>query len=70
MKRELFLIIFLMCVSFISGLCEERQIDINTASQEELEELYLVGPVKAQAIIDSRHFDSIGELVDIYGRNN
>ena len=53
--------------SFIPGLCEEGQIDLNTASKTELEELPLVGPVKAQAIIDSRPLNSIEAMLDIYG---
>ena len=67
MKKLIIFFIILFSISLISSLCENRQIDINTASQEELEELYLVGPVKAQSIIDSRPFDSIDELIEIYG---
>jgi competence ComEA-like helix-hairpin-helix protein len=67
MKKLVLVLIFLISISFISGLCEEGQIDINTASKTELEELYLVGPVKAQAIIDSRPFNSVEEILHIYG---
>ena len=68
MKRLFsFILIFFISLSTISALCEDGQIDINTASAEELDELYLVGEVKAQAIIDARPFSSIDELLDIYG---
>ncbi len=67
MKRLVWILIFLISVSFVSALCEEGQIDINTASKTDLEKLYLVGPVKAQAIIDSRLFDSVEDILDIYG---
>ncbi len=67
MKKLVLILIFLISVSTISALCEEGQIDINTASKTELEELYLVGPVKAQSIIDSRPFNSVEAILDIYG---
>jgi len=51
----------------ISALCSEGQIDINIASPEELDKLYGIGPAKAQAIIDSRPFNSLDELIDVYG---
>jgi len=68
MKRLLvFILIFLISISIISGLCGEGQVDINSASKGELEDLYLIGPVKAERIFNSRPFDSIDELVEIYG---
>ena len=68
MKRLfVFIVIFLISVSVISALCEEGQIDINTASKGKLEDLYLIGPVKAESILNSRPFDSVDELVEIYG---
>ena len=56
-----------MAFSFVSALCEDEQIDINIASAEELDKLIGIGPVKAQAIIDTRPFDSIDSLIDVYG---
>ncbi len=68
MKRLfVFVVIFLISVSVISALCEEGQIDINSASKEKLEDLYLIGPVKAESIFNSRPFDSVDELIEIYG---
>jgi len=47
--------------------CAENQIDINSAQLEELDELYGIGEVKAQAIMDSRPYDSIEDLIDVKG---
>ncbi len=63
---SLVLILFIS-ISFISALCEEGQIDINSASKGELEELYLIGPVKAEGIINARPFDFVDEIIEIYG---
>jgi competence ComEA-like helix-hairpin-helix protein len=51
-------------------LCEEGQIDINDASLEKLDELSGIGPVKAQAIIDTRPFNSVDNLIDVIGIGN
>jgi len=47
--------------------CESGQIDVNSASLARLDELNGIGPVKAQAIIDARSFDSIEDLIKVYG---
>ena len=51
-------------------------IDINTASQEELESLWGIGPVYAQNIIEQRPYSNVEELLtkkvirsDIYEKN-
>lgn len=72
MKKEfLFLVVFfvfsIINFNFISASCQSNQIDINSASLEKLDELYGIGPVKAQAIIDSRPFEKVDDLIDVVG---
>lgn len=43
---------------------EPRMVNINSASQAELEDLPDIGPVTAQKIIQNRPFDSIKELLE------
>lgn len=62
-----FVLIFLISIFVISAICEENQIDINTATKEELDSLYGIGPVKAEEIINSRPFDSVNDLINVYG---
>jgi len=59
--------LFLISLSIVSALCEKGQIDINTASKGELENLEGIGSVKAEEIIKSRTFESIDELIKVYG---
>jgi competence ComEA-like helix-hairpin-helix protein len=68
MKKRVFIIfLFIIAISFTSASCENNQIDINQASAEDLDKLSGIGPVKAQAIIEARPFDSIDELIDVVG---
>lgn len=61
--------IFLMIINlnFISSVCKDNQIDINSASLKELEDLSGIGPVKAQSIVDSRPFEKIDDLIKVKG---
>ncbi len=52
-------------MSIISALCEEGQIDINTASAEKLDEIIHVGPKVAEYIIKARPFSSIDDLINV-----
>ncbi len=60
-------IFFILVISQVCAVCESGQIDINSASLTKLDELGGIGPVKAQAIIDTRPFDSVEDLIDVYG---
>jgi len=66
-KVILICFMFLISISLVFGLCEEGQIDINTATLVELDKIYGVGPVKAQAIINTRPFVSVNELIKVPG---
>ena len=66
MKELTFLLIFLL-IPFSNALCEKGQIDINAASLEDLDELTYIGPAKAQAIIETRPYSSVDDLIDVYG---
>jgi len=67
MKRILVLALFLLLIPRIFAECESGQIDINSASLKELDQLYGIGPSRAQAIINARPFDSVNELIDVIG---
>lgn len=64
-KIVLSVFIIILCLSLISGDCNETQININSASLEELDNLTGVGPVIAQNIINSRPFNSVDDLIKV-----
>jgi len=51
----------------VSASCDSNQIDINEASAEKLDELYGIGPAKAEAIINARPFEKIDDLINVLG---
>ena len=53
--------------SFISAVCEEGQIDINSASTEELDKIVYIGPARAQEMIMLRPFTSVDDMIRITG---
>ena len=67
MIKRYFLLMILLIFLFptIFALCEEGQIDINSASLEKLEEIIHVGPAVAGYIVEARPFSSIDELVNV-----
>lgn len=67
MKRVAIVFLILVFLPFITAYCSESQIDINSASLSELDEITYIGPATAQKIIDFRPFDSIDELIEISG---
>lgn len=61
---------FLFSLFFISSAlarCSDSQININTASAEELDKIIYIGPVTAGKIIGIRPFNSIDELINVSG---
>lgn len=67
MKIVLIILVGILLFSQCSAFCSEGQININSASQEDLEDLHGIGEVKAQAIVDGRDFDSVEDLIDVKG---
>jgi len=63
----IFLFLLFLAIPLVFSACQEGQIDINSASLQDLDKLSGVGAVKAQAIIDSRPFNSVGDLIKVYG---
>lgn len=61
----LFACIFLL--NFVSSSCNSTQIDINTASIEELDKLEGIGYAYAGKIIANRTYDSINDLIRVSG---
>jgi hypothetical protein len=47
--------------------CSDSQIDINSASSNELEKIVWIGPATAQKIVDSRPFSSVDDLDRVKG---
>jgi competence ComEA-like helix-hairpin-helix protein len=67
MKSLLYFFLIILFLSSASATCSSNQADINTASLSELDNLEGIGPVKAQAIVDTRPFSSVDELDKVSG---
>ena len=70
MKLIIFLLLTVILFANVSALCSEGQINVNSASAEELDKLSGIGPAKAQEIINSRPFNSIDDLIKVRGIGN
>lgn len=62
--------LFYFFIGFVHSSCLEGQIDINSASIQDLKKLDGIGDVKAQAIINERPFNSIDDLLRVKGIGN
>lgn len=67
MKRLLIFILICLIITPMISTCEDGQININKASADELDNLYGIGPVKAEEITKSRSFKSVDELIEVKG---
>jgi competence ComEA-like helix-hairpin-helix protein len=70
MKKLLLISLFVFLLSNVSAICNSNQIDINSASAQELDNLSGIGSVKAQAIISARPFSSLDDLLKVTGIGN
>jgi len=67
MRRIALLLLIVLFLNSISSECSSGQIDINGASATELDKLYGIGPAKATAIINTRPFEKVDDLINVYG---
>ena len=67
MEKFVLFVLTLFLIGFVSATCSSNQIDINTATLSQLDNLYGIGPSKAQSIIDARPYKSIDDLINAVG---
>ncbi len=60
----------LFLLSLVSSECNETQVDINSASLEDLDKIVNVGPARAQQIVSLRPFESVDDLINVVGIGN
>jgi len=65
-KKILFAILIIINLNFILASCSDGQVDINSATAEELDTITGVGPVIASNITSSRPFSSLDDLLRVY----
>jgi competence ComEA-like helix-hairpin-helix protein len=66
MLKYALIFVFVILINCIYA-CSEGQVNINFADAEELDELYGIGSVKAEEIINCRPFDSVDDLINVKG---
>jgi competence ComEA-like helix-hairpin-helix protein len=70
MNKLSIIFLFIFLLSNVSATCNSNQIDINSASAEQLDSLSGIGTVKAQAIISARPFSLLDDLLNVNGIGN
>ena len=70
MKELILALAVILMISSVYAQCNSTQIDINSASAEELDKLDGIGPVYAERIIEDRPFSSVEGLIDVSGIGN
>lgn len=63
----LMLALLFFSISFVYASCEDGQVDINSASAEELDKIAQIGPVRAEQMIMLRPFSSVDDMIRIVG---
>jgi len=66
MKKILIIVLIFICFS-VSWIYAADQVDINTASLQQLDNLTGIGPTYAQRIIDGRTYSSVDDLLKVKG---
>lgn len=61
------LLTIIILLAHVSASCNETQIDINSATSEELQGITQIGPSRAQQIISLRPFSSVEDLARVSG---
>ena len=67
MKKIILFLTILFILPMISAVCEEGQIDINSATKEKLTEIIHIGDARAEQMITLRPFSSVDDMVRIVG---
>jgi hypothetical protein len=67
MERALVVLLLLILIPTIYATCEEGQIDINSASIEDLIKIDNIAEKRAQQIIELRPFESVDDLIRVVG---
>lgn len=67
MKKILLIFALVFLLGNLSASCTEGQIDINTASAEELTQITQIGESRAQQLIGLRPFSNVDDLIRISG---
>lgn len=67
MRCAIIIISLIVLLSFYSAQCEPGQIDINSASKEELTQIIYIGEDRANQMINIRPFESLDDIVIISG---
>jgi competence ComEA-like helix-hairpin-helix protein len=66
MKR-LLIIFIIFFLNIVLAQCSNEQIDLNSASAEELDKITYIGPATASKIISARPFNSVEDLINVSG---